>query len=271
MTKIKEIKSKSILTKSGLPNVDFVINPYTGCEHGCIYCYARFIQKYTNHTEKWGDFVDIKINAPKLLPVTEKARHKLKNKLIVIGSVTDPYQPMEKKYKLTRKILKELIPIQPRINIITKSDLVIRDIDILKQFKNCTVTISLAFLDRKIQKELEPSATPPGRRVEALEQLNKKNIKTVIFISPILPEFTNWKKIIEKTKKYNNEYWFENFNPYPFVKKNVLDFIKKEKPELIKKYKDIYLSKKQYWIKEQEKIKSYCKNKKINCKIYFHL
>ena len=103
--KIKEIKAKSIIVKSNLPDSDFVINPYTGCGHSCLYCYARFMKRFTNHSEPWGDFVDVKINAPELIPEnTEKYR----NKTMVIGSVTDSYQPLEKKYKLTRQFLKNL-------------------------------------------------------------------------------------------------------------------------------------------------------------------
>ena len=147
--KIKEIKAKSIITKSAL--ADYVINPYTGCMHGCIYCYARFMKRFTNHPEPWGDFVDVKINAPDLIP--EKT-DKYKNKTILMGSVTDAYHPIEIKYKLTRKILEKLIPLQLDLNILTKSDLVLRDIDLLKKFKNLLVTFSLSFLDEKYRKQL---------------------------------------------------------------------------------------------------------------------
>lgn len=119
--KIKEIKAKSIIVKSNLPEGDFVINPYTGCSHGCLYCYARFMKRFTNHPEPWGEFVDVKINAPDLIP---EDTDKYKDRSITIGSVTDPYLPLEAKYKLTRRILEKLIPLQPRLDIITKSDLV---------------------------------------------------------------------------------------------------------------------------------------------------
>ena len=128
---IKEIKVKSIIVKSGLPGADFVINPYIGCVHGCIYCYARFMKRFTGHLEPWGDFVDVKINGPDLIP---EKWSKYQGKSIIIGSVTDAYQPIEKKYQLTRRILEKLIPLQPDLEIITKSDLVLRDIDLLKQF-----------------------------------------------------------------------------------------------------------------------------------------
>jgi DNA repair photolyase len=101
MLRIREIKAKTIITKSGL-DVDYVINPYVGCLHGCIYCYARFMKRFTNHHEPWGKFLDVKINASELIPKNSK---KYKGKAIMISSVTDPYQPAERKYKLMRGIL----------------------------------------------------------------------------------------------------------------------------------------------------------------------
>ena len=88
--KIKEIKAKSILVKSNLPGADYVINPYIGCMHACKFCYARFMKRFTGHKEEWGDFVDVKINALDLIPKDTK---KYRNKLVVLGSTTDPYIP----------------------------------------------------------------------------------------------------------------------------------------------------------------------------------
>lgn len=201
--KIQEIKAKSIITKTKLPEGDYVINPYTGCIHSCIYCYARFMKRFTGHTEPWGKFVDIKINAPDLIP---ENTNKYKNKSIIIGSVTDPYQPIERKYKLTRKILSKLIPLQPHLDILTKSDLILRDIDLLKQFKHCIASISISLLDDKIRKELEPLAPPVNKRINALKKLHKAKIQTTAFISPIFPETTDWQEIINKTEKFTNEY-----------------------------------------------------------------
>ena len=152
MLKIKEIKAKSIITKTQLPEGDFVINPYIGCMHGCIYCYARFMKRFTGHTEPWGAFVDAKINAADLIPTDVK---KYKGKRITLSSVTDAYQPVELKYKLTRKILEKLIPLQPHVDIMTKSDLVLRDIDVIKQFKDCVVAFSILTLSM-------PGSSPSG-------------------------------------------------------------------------------------------------------------
>lgn len=265
--RIKEIKAKSIIVKSNLPDGDFVINPYIGCMHGCKYCYARFMKRFTGHTESWGSFVDVKINAPDLIP---KNANKYKDKSIVIGSVTDPYQPIERKYKLTRKILEKLIPLQPHLNLMTKSDLAIRDVDLFKQFEDCLVAISLSVLDDKTRKELEPLASSADKRIDALKNLYKAKIPTALFISPIFPEITDWKKIIDKTKSFVNEYWFENLNLYPSIKREIYGFLRKNKPELIEKYKRIYSKDSDYWNVEENNINEFCKKNKLNYKIYFH-
>ena len=265
--KTKEIKVKSIIVKSNLPEGDFVINPYVGCQHGCIYCYARFMKRFTGHTEPWGGFVDAKINALDLIPTNAD---KFKNKSIIISSVCDPYQPVERKYKLTRKILEKLIPLQPRLDLITKSDLIVRDIDLLKQFKNCIVAVSLSVLDEKLRKQLEPISSSAEARINTLKKLHNSGIQTALFISPIFPYLTDWKKIIEKTKSFVDEFWFENLNLYPSIKYNIYEFLKKNNPELVEKYKEIYLTKNDYWDIVEKEIKQFCKQNKINCKIYFH-
>jgi len=265
--KIKEIKAKSIITKSGLPDSDFVINPYVGCMHGCIYCYARFMKRFTNHKEPWGKFSDIKVNAADLIP---KDTNKYKNKSITISSVTDSYQPMEKKYKLMRGILDNLIPLQPNLCIMTKSDLIVRDIDLIKKFKKCIAGVSLSLLDDNVRKEVEPVASSVDKRINAVKNLKKASIKTFIFISPIFPELTDWKRIINKTKNFVDEFWFENLNVratnWPHIKK----WLKTKHPDLLEKYEKIYVTKNNYWNKMEQKINSFCRKNKLNFSIYFH-
>ena len=265
--KIREIKVKSIIVRSNLPGGDFVINPYTGCSNGCLYCYARFMKRFTNHPEPWGEFVDVKINAPDLIPENTE---KYKNRSIVISSVTDPYLPLEAQYKLTRQILEKLILLQPRLDIITKSDLILRDIDLLKQFKGCVVAVSTSFLDGEVKNRLEPRSISSVRRLEALKKLHEAGIKTTLFVSPIFPEASDWKKLIDLTKNFVNEYWFENLNFYPSIRDNVYEFLRDYNLSLIDKYKEIYSGTSNYWDKVERNIKDYCSENELNCKIYFH-
>lgn len=264
---LKEIQSKSIITKSNLPESDFVINPYTGCSHACIYCYARFMKRFTGHNEEWGEFIDVKINAADLIP---KNLEKYSDKSLVIGSVTDPYQKAEEKYEITRQILEKLIDYPSRVDIITKSNLVTRDIDILKKFKNLRVVFSLGQSDDKAVEKLEPGAPSITERINALKSLHENNIRTVVFISPIFPLLSDWKKTISKTKKYADEYWFENLNIYPSVRNNIYAFLKSNYPELIDKYRDIYKDEKMYWDETENQIKEFCQKEGLNHKIYFH-
>ena len=274
MLKIKEIKAKSIIVKSGL-DVDYVINPYVGCQHSCIYCYARFMKRFTNHHEPWGKFLDVKINAAELIHQNTK---KYKNKSIMISSVTDPYQPTERKYKLMRGILKNLIPLEPDLCILTKSDLITRDIDLLKKFKKCIAGVSLSLLNDSIRKEVEPFASSVKKRINAVRQLKRAGIKVFIFISPMFPELTHstdsgqavWKRIIEKTKNFIDEYWFENLNLYPSLRDNIFQWLKNYHPKLIQKYKEIYFTKNDYWTQIEKEIENYGKENKLNFKIYFH-
>ena len=263
---IKEIKAKSIITKSKLPETDYVINPYVGAMQGGNYCYAQFMKKFTNHTEPWCQFLDIKINSIDLIP--EKS-NKYKNKSIGLCSVTDPYLPLEKKYKLTRGILERLIPLEPDIWILTKSDLIIRDIDLLKQFKNCRTAVSLGIMDDSVRKEIEPFASSVQQRINAIKKLKEAGIRTAIFICPIFPELTDWKAIVEKTKDYVDEFWFDTLNIYPGIYSNIKYWLKNYHPELLKKYEDIYFTQKKVCMSLSKDIAKYGIEKKMNFKIYF--
>ncbi len=141
--KIKEIQVNDYLTKSNLPASDYVINPYVGCPHGCKYCYASFMKRFTGHQEEWGTFIDIKRCDKKI------NLNRIKNKTVFLSSVTDCYNEMEEKYELTKQILEQLINSECFLSISTKSSLILRDIELLKQIKNVTVSMSINTLDEK--------------------------------------------------------------------------------------------------------------------------
>jgi DNA repair photolyase len=180
--KIREIKAKSILSKSQV--YDYALNPYVGCEHGCVYCYAKFMKRFTGHTESWGEFVDVKINAPELLA------HEVKKKKVGrvwISGVCDPYQPLERKFKLTKRCLDILVENGWPFTVQTKSPLVLRDIDTLKKSKDAEVGFTITTADEKIRKIFEPEAPPSMKRIEALANLHSEGIRTIAMIAPILP------------------------------------------------------------------------------------
>ncbi|MFQ6120385.1 MAG: radical SAM protein, partial [Methanosarcinales archaeon] len=177
--RIKEIKVKSILTRSRIPGVLYCLNPYTGCQHGCKYCYARFMKKFTGHLEKWGDFVDVKINAPAVL---EKQLKTAKKEFISISTVTDPYQPLERIYQITRKCLEVLLKYQFPVSILTKSPLVLRDIDLLSQFHDSEVGVTITTGNDAIRKIFEPRAPSINQRIEILKGFHNQGVKTYAFI-----------------------------------------------------------------------------------------
>ncbi len=180
--KIREIKAKSILSKSQV--YDYALNPYVGCEHGCVYCYAKFMKRFTGHTESWGEFVDVKINAPELLA------HEVKKKKVGrvwISGVCDPYQPLERKFKLTKRCLDILVENGWPFTVQTKSSLVLRDIDTLKKSKDAEVGFTITTADEKMRRIFEPGAPPLMNRIEALANLHSEGIRTFAMIAPILP------------------------------------------------------------------------------------
>jgi DNA repair photolyase len=204
---IKEIIAKSILSKSGIPGAYYCINPYTGCFHGCSYCYASFMKKYTGHTEEWGSFVDLKINAPDIL---RKQMRRAVRGNIIISSVTDPYQPVEAKYKITRQCIEELLPYQFPLDILTKSPLVLRDIDLIKKFKDIEVGITITTDKDDIRKIFEPKAPTIESRIKTIKMLHEKGVRTYAFIGPVLP--MNPEALSERIRNYVDYVFIDRMN-----------------------------------------------------------
>lgn len=264
--KTNEVVIKDIIVKSNLPDADFVINPYIGCTHSCIYCYARFMKRFTGHYEKWGEFVDVKTNSSETIPVTS---NKIKNKSVFMSSVTDPYQPVENKYQITRKILSKIVDMEPNLSIQTKSSLIVRDIDILKEFNNCKTGMTITTLDDDIRKQIEPNTSSMEKRLSALKLLKKSGLETYVFIGPILPDITDWKQIIEKTKNYVDCFMFENLNMHGTISMDVYNWIEEHHSKLLDKYKSIHKAKRAFWDNMAIEIKQFCINKGIEFKMYF--
>ncbi len=265
--KIDFRESKNILTKSNIPSIDYVINPYIGCQHGCIYCYAEFMIRFTSHKgDKWGEFLDIKT-----FDFDQIEPQKYDGKKILISSVTDPYIPLEKKYRNTRKILEYLVGTSAEmISILTKSKLVVRDIDLFKQFQNnIEVGISICTLDEEFSKKIEPHASKPFERLDSLKMIFDAGISTYTFISPYFPELTDHEAIIEETKSYTDRFMFENLNFRPHNISRIMEVIKETHPMLLSKYQEIRKDR-GYWDNLEREIMRFCKAAKLNYSIEFH-
>jgi DNA repair photolyase len=207
--KVKEIFAKTILTKTAIPGFDYCINPYVGCSHGCRYCYASFMKRFTGHLEPWGEFIDVKVNAPYLL---RKQLKRAKQGVVALSTVTDPYQPIEKKYQLTRKCLEALLDARLSVNLLTRSPLCLRDVDLFKQFKRMKVGLSITTHDEGIKKIFEPCSPSISSRVKALRALRQEKIGTYAFIGPMLP--LNPKLLVELLDGLIDEVLIDRMN-YP--------------------------------------------------------
>ncbi|WP_462370173.1 radical SAM protein [Oxalobacter formigenes] len=265
MIATKTIPVKNWITPSKLPGVDVVINPYVGCPHKCVYCYAGFMKTFTNHEEDWGDFLDVK-HCDK--PVSTK---QLAGKNVVISSVTDPYNAFEKQYRVTRHLLEQLQECRANITIITKSDLILRDIDLISQLENVEVALSVNSFDDTFRRHFEPRAPTSKRRIDALRQLHVAGIKTVLFMSPIFPGITDFREIVKATRAWVDTYWFENLNLKNTARNQVARAIGQHYPGLIPLYRTIYRDgDKTYWYRLIDEIENYCTEKDIPFRNVFH-
>lgn len=184
VVKIGETTCKNIINTSGIEGVDYAVNPYIGCAHACTYCYARFMTRWYHQDEKWGTFVDVKKNAVKCM---RREAPKKKRGVILFSSVTDAYQPIEKKTELTRDLLKILAEYDWAVDILTKSSLVKRDIDVLGGFTQSEVGLTITGLDDAVRRVFEPGTSPIQERIDTLKLYSDAGIPTYAFLGPLLP------------------------------------------------------------------------------------
>ncbi len=184
---VTEITCKTALVRSKIPGVDFVVNPYLGCAHGCRYCYAAFMGRYARHHPgaPWGSYVEVKANLVEVLG-RELARRRQPG-VALFASVCDAYQPVEARFRLTRGCLELLRQHGWGVDILTKSPLVTRDLDLLKTFTRASVGFSLTTDSEEVRRLLEPGAPPLARRLDALRELSRAGVSTWAFLGPLLP------------------------------------------------------------------------------------
>ena len=209
------------------------------------------MKRFTNHSEPWGEFVDVK-RWPEI-----RKPGKYAGKEAFFCSVTDPYQPLEKNYGRTRALLEQLLDTGISISISTKSDLILRDLDLIKQFPSAHVSWSINTLDEEFRKEMDRAASIE-RRLEAMRQFYEAGIQSTCFISPIFPGITDVIEIIERAKGQCNLVWLENLNLRGDYKKRILDWVHEHHPELDELYYAIYTRKsRDYWTALDQKIRAY--------------
>ena len=267
----KEVEAKTILSRCGIPGIDYVINPYIGCRFACKYCYASFMGRFVGKTiYDWGEYVYAKVNAPELLKKEiKKLKDKGRGKEIFLSSVTDPYQQMEAKYRLTRQCLEILADFgfEGVVSILTKSNMVTRDIDVFKKLKHVVVGLTVTSTDDKISHYFEKYAPAVSFRLQALKTLNENGIKTYAFIGPLLPHFVAQTEELEKlfralSKTGTKDIFIEHLNLAKYIRNRLLVEMKGADKEVLQKF---YSSQsKSYRVELEEKIKKLIKKYKMN-------
>lgn len=250
MVKFKEIEAKSILQPQKYRDDWFWnrynLNSYRGCQFACNYCDA-ITEKYLVH-EDYKDFsriIYVKKNAPGVLETEVK---KFKPDVVAMSGVTDPYQPAERKYELTRKILKILAKHKFPVHIITKSDLVLKDIDLLKEIAKqtwCSVSLTIVTFNQELLPYLEPFAPSPERRLEAIRKLNDAGIQAGVDFTPIVPYLLDNEENIEEVVKRASEHAkYILIGAAMTLRSNqrirFLELLRKNFPEHVEKYENLY-------------------------------
>lgn len=247
--KVNHIETKSVMTKSNTPIGGYSVNPYVGCPHACKYCYASFMKRFTGHTEEWGTFMDVK-DWPEI-----KNPKKYAGQKVIIGTVTDGYNPLEETYKNTRRLLEELKDSGADILICTKSDLVLRDLDLLKEINEnsrLTVSWSINTLDEEFKDDMD-AAVSIERRLAAMKEVYAAGIRTICFISPVFPGITDIEAIIDRTKDQCDLVWLENLNLRGGFKADIMKYISDKHPDLVPLYDEIYNKKNRSYFETLEK------------------
>jgi DNA repair photolyase len=258
---IIEILARTALSPSKLPGLDYALNPYMGCCHACVYCYAPGVLHRDRGT--WTRMIEAKVNLPRLL---SKELKRKKKGVVGLGTVTDPYQPVEKKYEITRRCLELLQMHDFPVCIQTKSSLILRDMDLLKKFSNIEVGITLTALDERIREKMEPGASSVKERLMALSELSKNNISTWVFLGPVMPYITDAEGLIDAIVK-PKYVLIDRLRLKEGVWEGVKKFVQELNPELLEMYDRIFLEGEDYYGRVFKKIIWKCRTKGMKCEM----
>lgn len=210
------VQCKTAASPSRLPGLDWALNPYRGCGHACAYCYAQDVTRF-EMTRPWGETVEVKVNFIQRL---RRELEKGARGVYGLGTVTDPYQPLEKNHELSRGSLELLKRAGARVSILTKSDLVLRDIELLRGWAGAEVGMSVSTLDEDISKILEPGASSPRRRLDALASMASEGISVYLMLAPVIAILgdseEDLKGVVDKASDASvKSIMWDKYNPKP--------------------------------------------------------
>src|SRR3989454_9130752 len=247
-----EIQVKSVLNRvQGMP-FKWSINPYRGCSHSCVFCYARRTHWFLDQdgVNNWGSRIFVKVNAPEMLR-RELAHPSWTREEVHLGTATDPYQPAEGSYKISRQILEVLLAGQTSVNIVTRSTMVVRDVDLLARLAGgpgAVVCFSIATMDAAVAREIEPDVPPPLRRLEALRSLAEAGVPVAVLLAPVIPGITDQPKqlaaVVEAAKEYGaSSLWTNALHLGDVTRQAFFQYLEHRRPELIPEYERMYRGK----------------------------
>lgn len=239
---VRETIAKTILIRSGLG--DYSLNCYTGCAHGCAYCYARYMQRFHPHKEPWGAFVDVKVNAVETL---KRQLRRAEPGPVFVSSACDAWQPLEAEHRLTRRCCELLLERGFQVNVLTKSSLVLRDLDIFCG-RRAQIGITLTTLDERLRKLWEPGASSVRERLRVIDAARGAGLATSVMFGPLLPGLSDSPAaigdLLQKAADLGIErIWVDALNPRPRVWPAVARLLGAEFPDLLADYRKVLFDK----------------------------
>ncbi len=263
------VNCRTALSLSRLPGLYYSLNPYFGCEHGCVYCYSRSVFRDRELALSWGRFVKAKGN---ILDVLSHELERKPSRVVGVSTVTDPYQPFESRLQLTRRCIEMLSRHKFPVSIQTKSALVLRDIDLINP-DNFDIGVTLTTMDSGLASRLEPRASRPDARANVLEEFASRGVKTWIFLGPIIPYVNDYEdsvsQVIEIASKTKSKLLFDKLNLRPWVLESIRPFMESECPGAWDRLPELVGRKSEYWLNLTSLIRKVCAGKNILCESAF--
>ncbi len=270
MIDIRQIQCERVLSPTGMKQADYVINPYRGCQFGCTYCYAQSTRFAQKQTSPWGSFVDVKVNA---LDILEREIDANPPGRIMIGSITEVYQSVEADYKLTRRILERLVDTDHSVLLLTKSNLIARDIDVLSKLRKVLICFTVNTTQTSVIRAFEQQSPSYEARCEVIRKLHEAGIPTYIHAGPFLPYLTDPEQIMSDLAPYAQRFDFENLNLKMVPWQKLQEIVRTHWPKLLPDYQGVYADEASfdiYWNSVRETIINLGKNFDRKTNVHFH-